>query len=283
MMNGMKNILIPTDFSENAWNAIEYALHFFSNTSCNFYLLHVDTPDALLDDKVFYSSNKSAVSEVGTKPSKELLLKTLKRIDEVFPINQNHSFYSVVDKGSMIDSIRKQVEQKKIDFIVMGTKGVSGLKKTTIGNNAGNVITRVKCTTMVIPENAKYKTPKEIAFPTDFSFFYPTETLKPIEDILEEHRAAIRVVHLNKNDALLNEDQKKNKEFLDDYFHDYEHSFHFLTNKHIEGAVQKFVETKHVGLITMLAKNLNYFQKILFHPSVSEISYYTDIPFLVLH
>ena len=37
----MANILIPTDFSDNAWNAVEYAVEFFKNSSCNFYLLHV--------------------------------------------------------------------------------------------------------------------------------------------------------------------------------------------------------------------------------------------------
>ena len=39
----MINILVPTDFSKNAWNAIEYALEYFKDSSCNFYLLHVTT------------------------------------------------------------------------------------------------------------------------------------------------------------------------------------------------------------------------------------------------
>ncbi len=37
----MNNILIPTDFSKNSWNAIAYALKYFENSTCNFYLLHV--------------------------------------------------------------------------------------------------------------------------------------------------------------------------------------------------------------------------------------------------
>ncbi|WP_299528057.1 universal stress protein, partial [uncultured Lutibacter sp.] len=37
----MKNILLPTDFSENSWNAIKYALELYKKTACNFYLLHV--------------------------------------------------------------------------------------------------------------------------------------------------------------------------------------------------------------------------------------------------
>jgi hypothetical protein len=56
-----------------------------------------------------------------------------------------------------------------------------------------------------------------------------------------------------------------------------------LTNKKVEDAVQHFVESRHVDLIAMVAKNLNYFQQILFHTKVEEISYHTDIPFLVLH
>ena len=47
--------------------------------------------------------------------------------------------------------------------------------------------------------------------------------------------------------------------------------------------MQCFVESRNVDVIAMVAKNLNYFQQILFHTKVEEISYHTDIPFLVLH
>lgn len=40
----MKRILIPTDFSENAWNAISYAMQLFSNQTCEFFLLNTYTP-----------------------------------------------------------------------------------------------------------------------------------------------------------------------------------------------------------------------------------------------
>lgn len=278
----MKNILIPTDFSENSWNAIEYALRFFSKSSCNFYLLHIDTADGLSRLESSRSNSfKNVSSETLLKPSKKLLQETVKKINSLY-LTGNHKFFTLIDNDNIIDSIRKQVVEKKIELIVMGTKGASGLKKLAIGSNTGNVITKVKCTTLIVPENAKYVVPKEIAFPTDFSIFYPSEMLQPIANIIEEHKASIRILHVN-NGAGLNDDQQKNKEYLDDYFHNYEHSFHFLTNKHIEDAVQQFVDSQGINLITMLAKNLNYFQKILFHPTVKKISYYNDIPFLALH
>lgn len=279
----MKNILIPTDFSENSWNAIEYALHFFGKTPCNFYLLHVYREDAFATSYKVNFSGQSVASKPAVKPIKNQLQDFVKRIQKKFPKNTNHSFFTILDHNYFINSIREQVLQKKINLIVMGTKGASGLKKIAIGSNTGNVITKVKCTTLVVPENAKYSEPKEIAFPTDFSIFYRPETLQPILDILEASKATVNVLHFNRNKVQLNEDQSKNKEYLDDYFANVNRSFHFLINPHIEKAIQQFVDDKNVDLITMLAKNLNYFQKILFQPSSREISYYKDIPFLVLH
>tara|TARA_R110002050_G_scaffold300276_1_gene468439 strand:- start:7285 stop:8124 length:840 start_codon:yes stop_codon:yes gene_type:complete len=279
----MKNILIPTDFSENAWNAIEYALRFFSKSTCNFYILHVNTSDVSTYHEDIPVFDDNTVSSVLKSSSKKRLQQTIKRIHKRAHLNSEHKFYPIMDNNYIINSIRKQVVEKKIDFIVMGTRGASGFNKLAIGSNTGNVITKVKCTTLVVPENAKYVNLKEIAFPTDFSFFYQTETLQPMVDIIESSHAAVRVLNIKKNGVELNEDQQRNKEFLADYFNNNEHSFHFLTNNHVEDAIQKFVESRNINLITMLAKNLNYFQKILFHPTAPKISYYTDIPFLVLH
>lgn len=279
----MKNILIPTDFSKNAWNAIEYVVQFFSKTTCNFYLLHVDTPDVLEDECSLCSSNENITNDVLIQPTKKRLQEVVKQIKDQFSPNRNHRFFTISDKDYMINSIRRQVLEKRINLIVMGTKGISGLKNLPIGSNAGNVITKVKCTTLVVPENAKYELLKEIVFPTDFSIFYKLETLQPISDIVETNDVAVRILHVSKNGDELNEDQQKNKEYLDDYFTNNEHSFHFLTNKYLDEAVQNFVDSKGINLITMLAKNLNYFHKILFNPTLKEINYYKNIPFLVLH
>lgn len=279
----MKNILIPTDFSENSWNAIKYALQFFKNTSSNFYFLHINSLTDLVGAEATYIPTQDAIKDVFTTPSRKGLKNILDRIEDKFPPNNKHKFFKLIDFNFFIDSIRKHVDEKKIDIIVMGTKGASGLKKIIIGSNTGDVITKVKCTTLVVPENAEYESPKEIAFPTEYSFFYSPETLQPLSEIVEIHKSAVRILHINKLRAVLNENQLANKYYLNDYFQNYKHSFHFLTNTKIEEAIQCFVESRDINLIAMVAKNLNYFQKIFFSPKVKEIGYHTDIPFLVLH
>ena len=223
------------------------------------------------------------IEDVFVKPAKTRLKTLLKKIVKKFPNNKKHNFYTLTDYNFFIESLRKHIKEKKVDMIIMGTKGASGLSKYIIGSNAGDVITKVKCTTLVVPENAKFKKIEEVTFPTDFSLSNNLQILEPISKISEKNNAMISILNIGKKPPVLNADQQKNKELLEDYFYDRKHNFYFLTNKKVEDAVQCFVESRHVDIIAMVAKNLNYFEQILFHTKVEEISYHTDIPFLVLH
>lgn len=276
----MKNILIPTDFSENSLNAIRYAVNLYKDAVCNFYILHVE---AEIDNSESNLNNHSTVINVKKTSRNRFLKDIVNQAKKEFTKNKKHHFFTIANNDSLINAIREQVLLKSIDLIVMGTKGVSGCTERTVGTNAGNVITKVKCNTLIVPENAKYVVPKKIAFPTDFSINYNIDTLQPITQLINEYKSEIELLHISKKDLVLNESQQKNIEYLEDYFAETEHSFHFLTHKKMENAIEEFVISKQVGLITMLAKNLNYFQHILFHPLAKEISYYKNIPFLVLH
>lgn len=278
----MKYILIPTDFSENSWNAIQYALNFFKKTSCNFYLLHV-TP-----------INNFGASEFEIYPSADVIDKTLiehgktalknlaKKIEKQYS-NPIHNFHLINSYNFFIEGVKEQIKEKGIDLVVMGTKGASGLSEIIIGSNTGDLITQVKCPVLVVPEKAEFKVPDEIAFPTDYNIFYPSAVLNGIDQLAEMYNSSIRILHITKKDEILTEFQLDNKEYLNDFFTDKRHSFHTLTNNKIEAGVQCFVESRDINLIVMVAKSINLFQRILFKPTVEEISYHTEIPFLVLH
>jgi len=278
----MKTILLPTDFSDNSWNAIEYALNFYKDTVCNFYLLHVNRISSVVTEDYLYTNTESLLLDINIENSKKQLKEFHHKIIVNFN-NKKHKFYTLTDTNFFIESIREHVDEKKVDLIVMGTKGTSGFTGFITGSNTGDVITKVKCTTLVVPENAKFNKIEEIAFPTDFSLSNELQILEPIIGILEEKKSSLRVLNISKKVTSLNEDQQKSKELLEDYFYNYKHSFHFLTNKNVEDAVQCFVNSRNIDMIAMVAKNLNYFQQILFHPKVAQISYHTDVPFLVLH
>jgi hypothetical protein len=230
-----------------------------------------------------YIQSKDFLENTYTKPSKKQLRIMLKRILEQFPDNKNHHFFTLTDYNFFVESIRSHVDERQIDMIVMGTKGASGFKKAIVGSNAADVIKKVKCTTLVVPENSKFTNLDEIAFPTDYYLTYGVDLLKPIYEILHEHNSSLQIIHVTSTPEELNISQQDNKDLLSDYFNNFKTNFHNLNNKKVEGAIDCFVQSRDIKMIAMVAKNLNYFQQILFHSKVEEITYHTHVPFLVMH
>jgi nucleotide-binding universal stress UspA family protein len=165
----------------------------------------------------------------------------------------------------------------------MGTKGATGLKAVSMGSNTGNVLTKVRCAVLAVPEDAEYNTPREIGFPTDFQLNYDIKVLNHVKELAVMHSSALRFLYVSPKEKDLSDIQMKNKEFIKNYFRENQHTFHTLTLKNLDDAVQAFVESRDLDMLVMVAKNLNFLERILFKPSVEKISYHTKIPFLIVH
>lgn len=277
----MKHILLPTDFSDNSWNAIKYGLSMFRKTKCTFYLFTVNRIPSYTGAQTSVRSNREKLSKNMMKESEADLQELLKRIEKL-SLNTKHEFVTIAKYATFVSAVRSVVENKKIDLIIMGTKGASGLKKIALGSNTGDVINKVKCQILAVPENAKYEKAREIAFTTDFTIAYTSRMLDTLKELATLNDAALRMLYISKKEEELSAEQKKNKKLLSDYLKDFEHSFHTLTNTKLAAAVQCFAESRNIDMIAMVAENHNFFERILFKPTVEEISYHTEIPFLVL-
>lgn len=278
----MKNILLPTDFSENSWNAIKYALEFYKNAPCNFYVLNVTLMPTYVGGEIPIFPSTNILETTILQQAKLELQKILKKIIKI-DANSDHHFFTISKYDFFIDAVKTQVEEKQIDLIIMGTKGATGLGEVVVGTNTGDLITKIKCPVLIIPEKATFIAPKEIAFPTDFHNFYQPIILNNISEFAEMYDSSVRILHIAKKDEILTGNQLENKHYLHNYFTEEKNTFHRITNNKIENGVQCFVESRNIDVIIMVAKNLNFFQRILFKPTVEEISYHTKVPFLVLH
>ena len=277
----MKYILLPTDFSANSWNALEYAIRFFKSENCTFYILHIgELKDSGVNGNSF------------TFPTNKMFSTIKKKIDtfslrvERLLTHQKHHLVLLHEYGNFIDIIRKTVYEKKIDLIVMGAKGTSGLRTAIVGSNTGDVITKVICNVLVIPENASITKPKNIAFATDYNIFYTHPILNTLSDQLRISKANFNILNVSHSNGFLTGTQEKNKEYLKDYIEEIfvgTLKFHSVTNENIKEAILKFVDDNQIEMLTMVAKNLNFFQQLLFDTTIEKLSFHTTIPIFVLH
>ena len=278
-----RKILLPTDFSKNAWHAILYALELYKKDQCDFFILNVfsskgDVIESLMNmepGNEYYESAKSDAEDGLAKVMDMLVLKDYH--------NSKHHFETLTRFNSVVDAIKTIVEEKDIEMIVMGTKGETGSGMSAFGSVATDVMEKVRnCPVIVVPKNAKQNLPKEIVFPTGYKTPFKRRELNYLIDLTKKCDAAIRILHIN-SEKELNQKQKNNKALLHEYFETVPHSYHTLSHVEIRIGINCFVESRESDMVAFINRKHTFFNSILTHPLVKEIGYVSKVPILVMH
>ncbi|MHA7056276.1 universal stress protein [Aquimarina sp. M1] len=276
----MKRILLPTDFSDNAFNAIRYAVQFFKNEECTFYLLHTFTPVSYNVGYLIENPMPYGMEDIAMMNSKRDVQHTEEKITKEFN-NPKHNFERISVFNMLISEIKDTVDRYNIDFIVMGTKGATGAKEIFIGTHTMYTIKNVKCPVLVVPSGFEYEEPKEILFPTDYYLSHTNKYLPLIKDICTLNTSRIHMLNAYYG-IPLDQNQKKTKDFIDTYFEENAHIFHIADGMDVIEAVEDFQKTNIINMLVMVHNKHSFFENLLFKPVINQIAYHTNIPFLVI-
>ncbi len=279
----MKNILIPTDFSVNAWNAARYAMDLFRNEKCIFHLLNVYTP-AIASSRFMAANFDGGAFEDGAHLHSERGLKTwverIKRWDN----NPYHHYKTISSFSYLVDEIKDTVENHNINLIVTGTKGASGMEEVFMGSNTVRMIKSIKnCPVLAIPQHFDFVTPTEIAFATDFNRFYAQSELQPLIEMAKAFGAAIRIVHVQYEIKALTELQQFNLGMLRKYLKNVEHYVHTVSELNsVSQTLETFTNELDIHLLAMLNFQHSYMERMTREPVVKRVAFHTQIPLLVI-
>lgn len=277
----MKKILLPTDFSDNAQNAINYALNLYKDESCTFYLLNTYTPIIYSYD---YQMNTGGylgeIADVVRENSIKKLNEIEENVKEKFN-NPKHHFEIVSSFNLLTDEIKDKLEQFSIDLIVMGTKGATGAKEILFGSNTIHIIQKVKCPVLAIPDGHFFEEPKEILFPTDYKVDYSTKQLESLITIATLFDSRVHVLHVS-HDVDLTKIETKNKEKLENLLLDVKQASYRVEDQDIPQAINEFQKSTYVQLLMMINNKHSFFENLFFRPVINQIGFHLNIPFLVI-
>lgn len=182
----MKTILVPTDFSNNANNALKYANDFAKAINNKIVLLHSYLP---LVGKYNMISGMVAEDIAIQKKSSE---KKLEKVSSKYvKVPSSH----LVKIGDPIDEIIDAAQKSKSQLIIMGTHGASGLKRILFGSNTSDVISKSNIPVLAIPQRYRFKKINTIVYATDLN--NTINELKHIIPIAKQLNATIEVLNLN--------------------------------------------------------------------------------------
>ncbi len=278
-----RNILLPTDFSKNAWYAILYALELYKREACNFYIINVFSATSNIMESLMNMEPGSELYESAKAESETGLAKVLDMIAFRDHKNPRHQFIPVTTFNNPLEAIKNIVEEKDIEMIVMGTRGETNSKKVVYGSVALNVMEKVRnCPVIVVPAEAKHHLPKEIVFPTSYKTHYKKRELNYLVDIAKTCDANICVLHVSRK-AELDAKLLENKKLLETIFEDVSYSFHQLRHMEIPVAINCFIESRDSDMVAFINKKHSFFGSILTQPLVKDIAFHSVVPILVMH
>ncbi|WP_047247421.1 universal stress protein [Maribacter thermophilus] len=278
----IRKILVATDFSDEAYNALFNATQIWAMQECTFYILNVyDEATPLTGTHKVPLMGKKKLEKL-QKESVEGLTKISHRIT-LDTGNENHTYHTISKRGTLATVIPKTVQNLAIDLVVMGNKGKTGAKEIFMGSNTLKVAGSIhQCPLLAIPKGIDYKPQNNIAFVTDYKKGCNAKTLAPLLSVATTTKAPINVMHIASEEKL-DAVQISNQKLLEICLKDVEHSFHQVLEFDDKAKViDSFIETHSITMLAMVYMKRSFMERLLREPVIKDISLYAKSPFLIL-
>jgi len=274
----MEYILVPTDFSKNAFNALVYGIEVSKIYRTKILILHTYQRPA---------SNSSTMMKIDKKMkniAEDDIITLQRTLREKNLINNIDIEYECINT-SIISGIKEQLKSKDIGLIVMGTTGASGLKEFFIGSNAFDTIKNASCPVLAIPSNASFKKIKNIVFATDFDMNCNDHSLPFIFRLSRYLGAKLTMVNIQ----TITTDFKKTRNNADKFFEnckeelkniDYEH--HYILEDDISFGINKAYKNNKADLLVMVKKSHSLIEYIFKKSITKSLVSEAKLPLLTL-
>jgi len=186
----MKKILVPCDFSDTALQAFRYACEIAMVSKGEIFLLNI------IELPAIHTSLFVPAQAYEGNYLKGLKLKAHKNFEKMKDKwAGNVKIHFALEQGSVTSAIKKFVDRKRIDLIVMGTHGSSGIKEYTVGSNTEKIVRTSKVPVIAIKKSVSISSIKNLILPTKMDASKKlVASIKVLQSLLKAH---LHVLYIN--------------------------------------------------------------------------------------
>jgi len=270
----MKTILVPTDFSECADNALEFAIS----------VAKINDSEIIVLSSYYIPSSGGVgamrnLQENLRKETEIQLLNLLEKKKAKYPFLKVKSY---TDFNVPSSSIIRFVNNLDVDLVVMGTTGASGVKEVLMGSTTSVIIDKVSVPIFAIHKETSFDILNKISIATDLSGLKDLKSMKRVKiisDILN-FKIEFLSIYTEMTEKLKKQIELK-KERMNEIFGEENYTLNLIKSDDIENAILDNVEEN--SILAVVSRSRGFFEK-LFHSSMSKkLSMHSKNPILVLH
>lgn len=271
----MATIIVVTDFSESAHNALQYACA-FSAASNNIELLLINVNSV----PASYSGDGVAMAAISDSLDNriEKLKDEIADVQELFPAAKI-KYKALI--GNYIKSLQELIDEEAAVLIILGTPAAFG-EIWSWDIDTLRAMTELPTPVLAVPREVTYKPIKRISFASIPGNLHSSSPIESIKKLIKYTGAQLHIVSV----VLPHPNQQKEQEAeaaLHKQLEDADTVYHKITEPHIVQAIGKFVEEQHIDLLVVRPRKHGVWYN-LFHKSYArELAKLNLIPVMALH
>lgn len=264
--------LVPVDFSDNSLQALDFALALASPKVDRVTVAYiVETPFDFATQMALFTEQQL---KEGRKRGKELLAKYA---------NAHVPLTFKLQEGSPALQISQLASKQKIDLIVMGTQGASGITKTLIGSVAVSVIRMAPCPVLVVPATATKTNLHEFVLGLEFAEHEP-QTLDWLAKQVKKWKRKLQVIHVQISEKQVFKQvllELGIKQYLAKKYPTLNAKFLKLTGGMPAEALGLYMKS-HPGILVMSHAHQGFWEELFTKSESIQMAYRTQVPLLVV-
>jgi nucleotide-binding universal stress UspA family protein len=265
-------ILVPTDFSLCATNALRAAIYLGRRTGASLTIFHAI-------ESAVYNEAAEAFFDAD-RDDKEKAAAAFEKLQKEMPELKDVTYETVTNYGSVPGEVASLAGSINADLVVMGTMGASGINEVLIGSNAYNVMKSLEIPVLVVPNNYEIDEITSIVLAGDYKPIDPA-LLNPVKMMAELKGADIHIVHIA-DDQHLGEEEMMEARKINRHLKDYHHHYHLIENDDIETGLQDYCDKNHIDLLAMIPRKHNLFDRIFDGGETKNMLFHAKIPLLAI-
>ncbi len=270
----MRTILIPTDFSKTAVNAVQYGTALAYKLKANVVLIHAFRPPVIVSDVVVMPTIRD-VEKNCVRRLKDLKAKIIAKYPKME--------ISVVCKlGFASEVLINYIKAERPDWVVMGVQGAGYIKGRLFGSTATDILASSPIPVITVDQNLKFTSPKRIVVAVDQKAINKKK-LKPLLELTSIFKSELYLLHVSENSKTMPTlVQAAEGIKLEHSIETVKHGYYFLEGDDVVAGINRFIKEKKSDMVVMFPRKHSFMERLFKDSNTRKITFQLKAPLLTI-
>lgn len=269
----MKTIIVATDFSKEAENAVEYAAAAASQIKARLVLFNSFSLPMHASNTLFPASRIQDLVD----DNQELLKKRAEELSVIYPIQVDYESSML----HVIDELYGLIYKYEADVVVMGMASKS-LEQDLLGNTTTSAIQQLKFPVIAVPLGARFGGIKRILFACDVLRGVHKRILERVREAAQQFNAEVEVLHVSNTIASLKEnaDHLSPVSAIDEGLEGVTYYFKNVQSNTVIRAIEREIKHIEADLLIMVPNKYGFWSSLIHRSKTRTMASRSEIPLL---